>query len=326
MYALPCVAGLGPPEEGALARLLLLRDGETRAATAVGELPVHIGRGSGNELLVSDATVSSHHALVWMESGRLWAKDLSSSNGTFINERRVWGAHPLSDGDHLRLGVTCTFLVESDLLDELPSPGRVLEDVEAGICYPIRGGWITLGPHANVDAAEVATILVHADGEIWLGLDDGGRPVAIGEVFSFDGRSWRVADGGTTRTVTEMPATPAPAYRMVVTLDAPFGPEAVIEDPMSRASCKVDAANRATLLFILGKRFNDDTSAAPDDRGWTPDEEVLTGIWGRKGDENKLNVLLHRLRTDLRTAGLDPWFIEKKQRFLRVRVAEVVIK
>lgn len=255
----------------------------------------------------------------------MWAKDLASSNGTFLNDRRIWGAHPLADGDRLRLGLTCTLTVEADAADGRAEPGWVLEDVDAGLCYSFRHGRLALGPGADVDAHVSATILAHADGQVWLGLDDGGRPIAPREVFVFDGRSWRVFEGPGALSVTDVPTAGPPPYRLVVTLDGAFGAEAVVENPATRASCKVDAPNRATLLYILGRRFDEDRALPAADRGWTPDEEVMSGIWGRKGDENKLNVLLHRLRTDLRAAGLDPWFIEKKQRFLRVRLAEVDI-
>ena len=79
---------------------------------------------------------------------------------------------------------------------------------------------------------------------------------------------------------------------------------------------------------MLGRRYEEDRlrGVPVEERGWCPDDEVMTGIWGRHGDENKLNVLLHRLRAELRGAGFDPWFIEKKQRYVRLRVSEVTLR
>ena len=51
----------------------------------------------------------------------------------------------------------------------------------------------------------------------------------------------------------------------------------------------------------------------------------MSGVWGRHGDINKLHVLLHRLRADVREQGLDPWCIEKKQRYVRIRVLDAEV-
>ena len=54
-------------------------------------------------------------------------------------------------------------------------------------------------------------------------------------------------------------------------------------------------------------------------------DEVIVGVWGRAGladGANRLKVLVHRLRAEIERAGFDPWFIERRRRFIRVRIRE----
>ena len=50
---------------------------------------VSIGRGVENNLIISEISVSLHHATFFKNSGRFWLKDLDSSNGTYVNGRRI---------------------------------------------------------------------------------------------------------------------------------------------------------------------------------------------------------------------------------------------
>lgn len=82
------------------------------------------------------------------------------------------------------------------------------------------------------------------------------------------------------------------------------------------------------LLYILGKAAAEDLAKGlpAQDVGWVTDDEAQSGIWGRGGDDNKLHVLIHRLRQELKKSGFDPWFIEKRHRYIRVRAADVKVR
>jgi hypothetical protein len=71
----------------------------------VGRPRVSIGRAKANEFVVDDLSVSSEHCRIRPEDGRFVVHDLRSTNGTFVNERRVT-RHVLSDGDVLKIGET----------------------------------------------------------------------------------------------------------------------------------------------------------------------------------------------------------------------------
>jgi hypothetical protein len=64
-----------------------------------------IGRGSTNDLELADAKVSRRHALVQAQKQHeFWLIDLGSSNGTYVNGRRVTQPVLLRDRDQIEVG------------------------------------------------------------------------------------------------------------------------------------------------------------------------------------------------------------------------------
>jgi len=90
-----------------LARLrALLRRGAglgLPAADALISARLLIGRSSICQLVLADDTVSRRHAELRVEDGRWLLRDLGSSNGTWVNGRRVIEAE-VRPGDLLHLG------------------------------------------------------------------------------------------------------------------------------------------------------------------------------------------------------------------------------
>ena len=67
---------------------------------------VHIGRGDSCEVRVSDTYVSSTHARIFNRDGSWFVEDLGSTNGTYLNQRRVTTPSELRAGDRVRVGKT----------------------------------------------------------------------------------------------------------------------------------------------------------------------------------------------------------------------------
>ncbi|MCA9067916.1 MAG: EAL domain-containing protein [Planctomycetaceae bacterium] len=66
--------------------------------------PFRIGRRSSNNLSISNRTVSGHHAELIYKDEKLLLKDYRSTNGTFVNGRRVLGLETLNEGDVIHFG------------------------------------------------------------------------------------------------------------------------------------------------------------------------------------------------------------------------------
>jgi hypothetical protein len=65
---------------------------------------INIGRKDDNHLVLNDPFISSYHASLFVQDGRLVLKDLNSTNGTFKNGRKVKDQVELSDGDEFKVG------------------------------------------------------------------------------------------------------------------------------------------------------------------------------------------------------------------------------
>jgi pSer/pThr/pTyr-binding forkhead associated (FHA) protein len=67
---------------------------------------VTVGRASGCQVALTDPTVSQLHARIFRRDGRLFVEDLGSSNGTYLNRKKVSAPTALRRGDRLAFGGT----------------------------------------------------------------------------------------------------------------------------------------------------------------------------------------------------------------------------
>ena len=64
-----------------------------------------LGRAGANTIVVESPKVSRRHALIHLQNiGELWLIDFGSSNGTFLNKRRIHHPIRLSDRDQITIG------------------------------------------------------------------------------------------------------------------------------------------------------------------------------------------------------------------------------
>jgi hypothetical protein len=109
-----------PGADGPRATLRETRpDGTTRTIIFDGR-PLTIGRAPDNVLVVRDGRASRHHARIDGRRGTLILSDLGSTNGSFVNDRRV-DSVALGTGDRIRIGTT-SLLIEA-LGEDVPPDG-----------------------------------------------------------------------------------------------------------------------------------------------------------------------------------------------------------
>ncbi len=65
-----------------------------------------IGRAAGCQITLEDSYVSQLHARVFVREGVPYVEDLGSTNGTYLNTRKVSSAIPMRQGDQLKIGST----------------------------------------------------------------------------------------------------------------------------------------------------------------------------------------------------------------------------
>ena len=96
----------GSPRRGGGGLLRILEPDQLKGRTydVAGELT--IGRAAGCQIPLDDSYVSQVHARVFQRDGDLLVEDLGSTNGTYLNRKKVDGAVPIRKGDRLQIGRT----------------------------------------------------------------------------------------------------------------------------------------------------------------------------------------------------------------------------
>jgi pSer/pThr/pTyr-binding forkhead associated (FHA) protein len=69
--------------------------------------------GRQGTLPVNDEHASGHHAVFQFAHGLWYVEDLGSTNGTWLNNRRIYNAQRLKKGDKVRIGRTVITVVSA---------------------------------------------------------------------------------------------------------------------------------------------------------------------------------------------------------------------
>ncbi len=81
-------------------------DGESTRSPEFAKPEVTLGRRPSNDVVLADASASGSHARVFVTGSALTILDLESTNGTFVNQRRLRGPHVLQPDDVVEIGDT----------------------------------------------------------------------------------------------------------------------------------------------------------------------------------------------------------------------------
>lgn len=68
--------------------------------------PAVMGRSDDADIVIDDPYASDFHVRVGLQDGTVLANDLGSTNGTYVNGRRVTVPTPLIRGDSIQIGKT----------------------------------------------------------------------------------------------------------------------------------------------------------------------------------------------------------------------------
>lgn len=88
--------------------LEIIDSGEARGLKEGSIIPIRsdisIGRKEGNSIVMADQHVSGKHAQILVRNNGLFLEDLNSTNGTYLNGRKLKGRAKLSNKDEIRIG------------------------------------------------------------------------------------------------------------------------------------------------------------------------------------------------------------------------------
>src|SRR4051812_22952759 len=99
-----------PAADGPVASIREIRPDRSSRSIRFDGRPMTIGRAPDNTVVVRDGRASRHHARIDARRGTLVLSDLGSTNGSWVNDRRV-ESMALGEGDRIRVGAT-TLVVE----------------------------------------------------------------------------------------------------------------------------------------------------------------------------------------------------------------------
>jgi pSer/pThr/pTyr-binding forkhead associated (FHA) protein len=93
---------LSLPQPEAMLRIVM-RDGSV-VERDLTQSEVAIGKGPQNDIILTDASVSSAHAVIRFEDGVYKISDLGSRNGTQVNDARITEPRVIQHGDLIKMG------------------------------------------------------------------------------------------------------------------------------------------------------------------------------------------------------------------------------
>lgn len=307
-------------------------NGPDTVGPSLGKTPLYIGRASTNDVVLDHRSVSGRHASIWVVHGEVWLEDLGSRNGTFrANGTRIRNPSRISIGEAIRLGTEVQIQVDGKAPAADAGPLMVAL-ADGSSSFPIKGGRFVFGAEPGSDMilpedAETVVLTVHPDGELWLGRDGEEGPIGFDERFEVAGRGYFVRGSRLQVSATWDVEYERYPYRLTTSLDGEHGPEASLTHIRTEHEHVVRGANRAVLLYVLAKQLLDDREEGQPvtHAGWVTDAQAAASIWGRQGANKNLNVLVTRVRNELKGAGFNPWFIEKRSGSTRIQLDEIQI-
>ena len=112
-----------------------------------------VGREPINDVMFPDAEVSRRHCRIVHQKGEFFIEDLGSTNGTFVNGRRIYEITRLSSGDIVDFGETVRVVFEyllpmSEEEQELATDPRLKGFREAAYAHT-GGSYKTIPPYSS---------------------------------------------------------------------------------------------------------------------------------------------------------------------------------
>jgi len=273
-----------------------------------------IGRSPAAQVAINDPRMSRMHAMIWVQGGAVWVRDLGSTNGTHLNGKRIGAPVSLPDTALLQIGGATI-----QINDEHPSrpalPMLWLEESKTSLRRSISCVPLTL-PGGG--------ILYRNESGVWLDRDGTQQALSIGDGIDIGEQHWRLVDADGTHHSTDVSGQNGLPYSLA------WGhrERLVMQDPSNHSSHIVGSSRRTSLLRALAENLQRDREQGQprEQQGWTADRELGQAVWGDawlNNGSNRLNVLIHRVRRALQDDGFNPDCIQKQRGAARLWIQRV---
>ncbi|HEX5660215.1 MAG TPA: FHA domain-containing protein [Polyangiales bacterium] len=107
------------------------KDGAERRVTFT-ESEVTIGRVPGNDVVLPKGNVSKRHSRIVLKDNRFIVVDLKSTNGTYVNGRKITSPLVVKEGDKIYVGDYVLTLEGANALDAPRAPSLLSSDLKPG--------------------------------------------------------------------------------------------------------------------------------------------------------------------------------------------------
>jgi pSer/pThr/pTyr-binding forkhead associated (FHA) protein len=110
-------------------KLLLKFNAAVIKEIKLGKEAVLVGRKPDNQIVIDNPAISSHHCKVTLEGGTYYIEDLDSTNGTYVNQKRVKKAG-LHNNDVVGVAKHSLLFVDDTLPPEVPKTVKAEEPAD----------------------------------------------------------------------------------------------------------------------------------------------------------------------------------------------------
>lgn len=121
-------------------QLVIVRGRSASTAIKLGDGVTTVGRHDDCQLRIKSSQVSRKHCELFEKKGLLLVKDLGSSNGTYVNGKRITDQRVLEAGDELTIGQVSLKVAKADDTGSRPSAGPRPGDTAVVEVAPVDSG------------------------------------------------------------------------------------------------------------------------------------------------------------------------------------------
>src|SRR5512135_1297706 len=120
--------------------LVVIRGRSTNQALKLSHGITTVGRHDGCQLRIKASQVSRRHCELVEKGGVLLVRDLGSSNGTYVNGRRIQGRRVLEPGDEIMIGQVKLRVAKVGQTPPPPAPPKWSKPGDTVIAEPVPDG------------------------------------------------------------------------------------------------------------------------------------------------------------------------------------------